>query len=1023
MPNVAPDITERNFEATIECTLLAGGPNACAGYNSAVREIPTGYGTITPGGYHQRTTAAYDEELCLIPEDVVTFVQATQPQAWAKLRKLYGDRTRERFLKLLAREIDRRGTLDVLRNPIRDAGTRIRMVTFRPPTSLNPKLQRSYEANRFTVVRQLAYSVKDREKQHRRTIDLGLFLNGIPLFTAELKNPLTGQTYKNAIHQYKTARHDPQEPLLAFRRCLAHFAVDPDEVHFTTELAGPETRFFPFNKGRGRGAGNPVPPADSFATAYLWEEVWAKGSLLDLLEHFIHELPVYDEDGKPIGEVKVIYPRYHQLDAVRKLVADARVQGSGERYLIQHSAGSGKSYTISWLAHQLASLHDAGDQPVFDSIIVITDRRQLDQQIQQHVEDFEQTRGLVQPIDQGSWQPRQALEEGKRIIISTLQKFPYISAEIESTPGSRFAVIIDEAHSSQAGEQSKHLKATLTAGSLEEAEGEDVEEEDWQDRLAEDMRARTYPGNASFFAFTATPKPKTLELFGVPQKDGTFDAYHLYSMRQAIEEGFIMDVLEHYTTYRAYWNLLKKIEQDPRYERRQASALLRQFVELHPHAVEQKIATMVEHFHMQVAHHVKGKAKAMIVTRSRLHAVRYRLALERYLKERGYPYRALVAFSGTVTDPVDASTYTEAGMNGFPQSQTAQIFKLPAYRFLVVANKFQTGFDEKLLTAMYVDKRLGGVRAVQTLSRLNRTHPDKSTTFVLDFANEAETIQDAFADYYETTILSEATDPHLLYDLEHTILGFHFFSEADLDRVAQLWYAAQEAGDVDPAHPKIHNALQPAVDHVRAAGEETRETFRGALRDYVRLYAFLSQLLPFEDPALEKLYLFARLLLKRLPTTKKGLPQEVLDEVDLASYRLRQTHNGELSLEAGDPLKPQREKGATGPGEDDLMPLSEIVKLLNEIHSLNIPDKEGEIVLSELLQSMLADDALADSARVNTPENVRLTFKERLNDRMQDMLDTHFKFYKAYTEHPDFAEMLGDYLFERFLREDLGLEG
>jgi type I restriction enzyme, R subunit len=1015
-----PNIYESNFESIIECALLAGGPDACAGVTPTVREIRTAYGTLTPGGYRRRAATDYDEERCLIPEDVVGFVQATQPKAWAKLRKLYGERTRTRFLRLLAREVDKRGTLDVLRKGLRDAGARIRLAYFRPPTGLNLDLQTKYEANRFTVIRQFTYSVKDRDASHRKSIDLGLFLNGLPIFTAELKNPLTGQTYRNAIHQYKTSRSDPQEPLLAFRRCLAHFAVDPDEVHFTTQLAGPKTRFFPFNQGRGRGKGNPIPAAGSFATAYLWEEIWAKDSVLDLLAHFIHEAPVYDDDGKRTGDTLLIFPRYHQLDAVRKVIADARSSGPGGRYLIQHSAGSGKTFTIAWLAHQLTALHDAADQPVFDTIVVITDRRHLDQQLQRHVTDFEQTRGLVQAIDQGSRQLREALEQGKRIVISTLQKFPYISAEIEATPGSRFAVIIDEAHSSQAGEQSKHLKAVLTAGSLEEAAEVDDEEEDWQDRLAADMRARTYPGNASFFAFTATPKPKTLELFGTRREDGTFDAFHLYPMRQAIDEGFILDVLEHYTTYQAYWNLLKRIDQDPRYEKGKASALLRRFVELHPHAVEDKIATIVEHFNTQVAHHIDGKAKAMIVTRSRLHAVRYRLALGRYLKDRGYPYQAMVAFSGTVTDPDDGQKYTEAEMNGVPQAQTAATFEQRPYRFMVVANKFQTGFDEPLLTAMYVDKQLNGVRAVQTLSRLNRTHPGKTTTFVLDFANEAEVIEAAFSDYYETTILSEATDPHLLYDLERKLADFLFYTQEDLDRVAQLWYTVQTAsgpgGQVDLSHPKIHNALQPAADRFNAAAEDEQESFRGALGDYLRLYAFLSQLLPFEDLELEKLYLYGRLLRKRLPGPDRELPQEVLDQVDLASYRLQQMHNGSIELEAGEGLGPQKEKGAHAAAREELLPLSEIVKILNEMHSVGIPEREGEIVLSELLQSLVVDGALADSRRVNTRDNLRLTFQERLNDRMQDMLDSHFKFYKAYTEDAGFAESLVGYLFEQYLQ-------
>lgn len=1017
-------VNEKNFESTIECTLLAGGPDACKGF-SAVGEPPPRYAAeVTPrfGGYVRRTSADYDEDLCLDPELVIRFIQATQPREWSKLKRQYGEKARARFLHRLIKEIEKHGTIDVLRNGVKDRGAKIRLVYFQPPTGLNPALQKKYQANLFSVVRQLAYSVDDKDKRHRLTLDLAIFLNGIPLFTAELKNPLTGQSYKDAVRQYKRTR-DPREPLFAFGRCLAHFAVDPDQVWFTTHLRAEATRFFPFNKGRGTGAGNPIPPAGKFATAYLWEEIWTKDSILNLVEHFIHQVDVLDDKGNKTGQRALIFPRYHQLDAVRRLIADAREHGPGERYLIQHSAGSGKTYTIAWLTHQLSTLHDRDDEPIFDTIVVITDRRALDRQLQQHVRQFEQVRGLVRNIRGTSQDLKEALEEGKRIVVSTLQKFPYISEEIQSLPSHNFAVIIDEAHSSQSGEMRKHLKSVLAADSLEHAESEEGEEgEDWEDRIISEMEIRGRLPNVSNFAFTATPKKRTLEMFGTPQPDGAFKPFSLYSMRQAIEEGFIMDVLQHYTTYKAYWDLLKKVDDDPRYDRRKATKLLTHHVSLHEHAIDQKVATIVEHFHATVAHQIGGQAKAMILTRSRLHAVRYKLVLDSYLRRQGYPYKALVAFSGTVKDPADGLRYTEPGMNGFPESRTEDVFNQTGYRFLVVANKYQTGFDQPLLAAIYVDKKLGGVRAVQSLSRLNRTHPDKHMTQVLDFANEAEVIQSAFKDYYETTLLTEATDPNMLYDLQQELEDFHFYTSDEVEHLAQVWFS--EWRDAEPPyheHAQIHNALQPAADRFREASGEEQEAFRGKLKDYVRLYAFLSQVITFTDPDLEKLYVFGRFLLRVLPWDTSTLPRDILKEVELGTYGLRQKYDGDISLKRGPgELEPQSTEGTRTPQEDELLALSEIVELLNERFGANIPQKEGRKFIEELQQRLAEDEGLAASVRVNRPEDARLSFEHTVNDRIQDMVDVSFRFYKLLNDDPAFSEFFREMMFDRYLEGALG---
>ncbi|GIW53030.1 MAG: type I restriction endonuclease subunit R [Gemmatimonadales bacterium] len=1007
---MSPEISERSFEEAIERALLAYGPDAePRGRSKAAEPEPPPYGDYAPGGYHKRRPEEYDRALCLIPRDVVDFVLATQPKEWQKLKAHYGAEVEARFLRRLASEIESRGALDVLRQGIKDSGCKFQLAYFRPASGLNEEIQRLYRANIFSVVRQLRYS--DR---HEKSLDLVLLLNGIPIFTAELKNPLTGQTVEDAIHQYKTDR-DPREPLFRYGRCLAHFAVDPDLVYVTTQLEGPRTRFLPFNKGRFGGAGNPpVPPTQAgYPTSYLWQEVWARDSVLDLIRQFIHEVEEVDEKGRKNGRRRLIFPRYHQLESVRKLVADARQRGPGQRYLIQHSAGSGKSFTIAWLAHQLATLHDAADRRVFDSIVVVTDRRVLDRQLQRTMKQFEQVLGVVENIDTTSRQLKDALESGKTIIVTTLQKFPVIVNEIRALPGQRFAVIVDEAHSSQSGEQPKSLKAVLAARSLEEAEREEsgakTAEEEIEERIVAEMESRGWPANLSFFAFTATPKARTLELFGKQRPDGKFEPFHLYSMRQAIEEGFILDVLANYTTYKTYWRLLKKIEDDPRYDKRKAEYLLKSFVDLHPHAIHEKVRIMVEHFATQVQHEIGGKAKAMIVTRSRLHAVRYKLTIDQYLAERGYPFKALVAFSGSVQD--GGHTYTEPGMNGFPEAQTARMFERPEYRFLIVANKFQTGFDQPLLHTMYVDKKLGGVNAVQTLSRLNRTHPEKKGTMVLDFANEAEEIQAAFEPYYETTLLSEGTDPNLLYEKQTRLAAFPVYTEADVQAFARVYFDPKATQD------RIYAVLAPVVGRYRQLTEEEQHDFRGQLGDYVRLYAFLSQLLTFADPDLEKLYQFARYLRRLLPADRDTLPREIQQNIDMESFRIQETRRGKISIgrKAGI-LDPQATKREYPLPPEEPEPLSRIIAELNERFGLNL-GPEHRLTVDQMMEKLHTDPALDAAARVNTRENVRLTFDQKVERVIQEIVETNFELYKRITDDPPFGQAFKDLLFDLYLRK------
>jgi type I restriction enzyme R subunit len=1010
---MSPDVSERAFEEAIECALLLHGPDACAGFASAVRETSPPYGEVPPGGYRKRDPKDYDRALCLLPRDAVDFVLATQPKEWKRLEQHHGTAVREQFLRRLAAEIERRGALDVLRNGLKDSGCKFRLAYFRPASGLNEETRRLHAANLFSEVRQLHYSTKNE-----KSLDLVLFLNGIPIFTAELKNLLNGQDVEDAIRQYKTDR-DPREgrgpePLLAYGRCLAHFAVDPDLVYVTTQLAGARTRFLPFNQGKFGGAGNPpVPPTrKGYATAYLWEETWARDSVLDLVRQFIHEVEEEDDKGRKTGRRFLIFPRYQQLDCVRRLVADARTRGAGQRYLIQHSAGSGKSFTIAWLAHQLSTLHGADDRRVFDSIVVITDRRVLDRQLQTTMRQFEQTLGVVENIDTTSRQLKEALESGKTIIVTTLQKFPVIAKEIGELPGRRFAVIVDEAHSSQSGESTKSLKAVLASGSLEEAESEEAgaatPEEELENTVLAEMERRGRLPNLSTFAFTATPKAKTLELFGVKRADGKFGPFHLYSMRQAIEECFILDVLASYTTYKAYWRLLKKVETDPRYDKRKAEYLLKSFVELHPHAINEKVKLCVEHFAAQAQGEISGKAKAMIVTRSRLHAVRYRLAIDRYLAERGYAFKALVAFSGTVQDGGQA--YTESNMNGFPEAQTAKTFERPEYRFLIVANKFQTGFDQPLLHTMYVDKKLGGVNAVQTLSRLNRTHPEKKGTLVLDFANEADEIKAAFEPYYETTLLSEATDPNLLYELQTRLAAFPVYAEADVDAFAKLYFDPKATQD------RLYAVLAPLVERFGQLPEDERADFRGQLTDYVRLYAFLAQVLTFADADLEKLYVFARHLRRLLPADREALPREVQQNIDMESYRIQQTGSGKIALERKPGVvDPAGSRTPHGTAPEELETLSRIIAELNERFGLNL-GPEHRVTLGQMMEKLDEDAGLDAAARVNTRENVRLTFDQKVEHVIQEIVDSNFELYKRITDDRAFGEVVKNFLFDQYLR-------
>ena len=644
-----------------------------------------------------------------------------------------------------------------------------------------------------------------------------------------------------------------------------------------------------------------------------------------------------------------------------------------------------------------------------------TDRRILDRQLRSTVLAFEQKTGIVEPVTRNSKQLKSALETGKKIITTTLQKFPVISNKIRELPGKRFAIIIDEAHSSQAGEATHHLNKVLAVKSLEEAEQLDAEpDEIAEDPVIREIKSRGTLPNASYYAFTATPKKQTLELFGAKQPDGSFEAFSLYSMRQAIEEKFILDALENYTTYQTFWNLLKTIQDDPRYDRAKARRLLMSFVDLHEHTINKKIEIMMEHFTSQVQGRIKGHAKAMIVTRSRLHAVRYKLAIDEYLKHHGYPFKALVAFSGIVDD--DEIKYTEAGMNGFSEKKTAETFKHDDFKILIVAEKFQTGFDQPLLHTMYVDKRLHGLHAVQTLSRLNRVHPDKEETFVLDFVNEADDIQKAFQPYYEKTLLSEGTDPNLLYDLETQLRQFHFYDIEQVERFASIYF------DPKGTHPQLHNALSASVEAYLAAEKEDQVNFRELLEKFTRLYSFLTQVMPFVDAELEKLYIFCRLLRRRLPVEREKLPLEIQQAIDIENLSIKKKRSDKIKLVRGTAeLKPDAVGQPSGLPPTEIEALSQIIKELNQRFGTDFSD-EDHVVIQQIEQSLAQSEVLQQTIRVNTPENAMLTFKQVLEDLLQEMLKTNFKFYQKVDGDQDFAEYFARALFERY-RKSQGLGG
>ncbi|MEY6433576.1 type I restriction endonuclease [Thioalkalicoccus limnaeus] len=1000
-----------------------------AAFETAIETILLG------DGYTRVDAKGFDRERAIFPDEALAFIRATQGKVWEKLEALHGEQTGARVLEALCKWLDTHGALATLRHGFKCFGRTLRIAFFRPAHGLNPELEARYQANRLGLTRQLRFSPKSE-----KSLDVVLSVNGMPVVTLELKNPLSGQTAANAIHQYRHDR-DPREPIFVFaKRSLVHFAVDTEEAHMATRLAGSSTYFLPFNRGLDGGAGNPPDrEGRNYKTAYVWEEVLQRDSLLDLLARFLH-LDVEEkttDEGKKVRKESLIFPRYHQLQAVRQMVTAAATEGLGHNYLIEHSAGSGKSNTIAWLAHRLSSLHNERDERLFDSVVVITDRVVLDRQLQNTIYQFDHRQGVVQKIDEDSRQLAEALEAGVPIIIATLQKFPFVSGQLAKLneergeggkghlPTRKYAVIVDEAHSSQSGETATELKAVLGGLGLVERAQELAEEESQllgyaaltqPTRLFRSMAKRGRQPNMSFFAFTATPKHKTLAIFG---RNG--EPFHRYTMRQAIEEGFIEDVLKNYVTYKTYYKLIKKAEDDPNVERKKAAKALARFMRLHPHNIGQKTEVMIEHFQRFTRHKIGGHAKAMVVTGSRLEAVRYKQEFDRYIQEKGYPIRSLVAFSGTVEDDkIPEKSYTEVEMNGgIKEKKLPDTFAKPEYRVLLVAEKYQTGFDQPLLHTMYVDKRLAGIQAVQTLSRLNRTHPLKDDTFVLDFVNDPAEIQEAFRQYYEGSVMGEQVDPDKLYEVKAELDASGIYLQTEVAEFARVFFAPkrrQSPGD----HKRMNAILDQAVARfvqLQNTEEEEAELWRGKVQAFHNLYGFLSQVIPYQDSDLEKLFTYLRHLALKLPRRKSGPGYQFDEEVELDYYRLQKISEGSISLNEGyaKPLDGPREVG-TGLVREEHVSLSRLIDIINERFGSELNEAD-QLFFDQIAEVASQNEALQKAAEVNSLDKFQLVFRQVLESLFIERMELNEELFTDYMGKPDMQELvskwLGNQVYER----------
>jgi type I restriction enzyme, R subunit len=945
--------------------------------------------------YHVVAPKEYNKELCVIPSEIIAFVKDTQPEKYKILQEQYGANVDTQIVNNVSRNLSINKTLHVLHNRVKDRGQALDMVYFQPANNKTPEHEAWYNKNRLAIVRQLQYSNRNKNE-----IDIVLFINGIPVVTMELKNALTGQNHHNAIKQYIKDRNPKGEAFLEFKRCLVHFAVGTEKVFMTTRLMGDSTFFLPFNQGLENNNKN------GFATSYLWEDVLRKDSLLDLIQNFISvqtdKDTYYDEKTRSLKEkksTKLLFPRFHQRRIVNRMLEAVRQEGVGGKYLGQHSAGSGKSNSITWLAYRLSGFYKnyTDSKALFDSTIVVTDRRVLDKQIQENIRQLDDTPGVVAYIDEQktSQDLKQAIIEGKRIIVTTLQKFPVISDTIAKLPNKKYAVIIDEAHSSQSGDAAGHLRKSL---SLEVAEELESKQKDLDEIIADEIKSKGVQLNISFFAFTATPKPKTIELFGTVQKDGKKEPFDIYSMEQAIKEGFILDVLKNYTSFKRYYKIVKRSEiPDKEYEKKKTVQLLGSYVDLQDHAIEKKARIMIEHFVAQTQNEIQGKARGMLVTRSRLHAVRFKRKFDDIMREMKLPYSALVAFSGTIRDDETGMDYTEVNMNNLHgKISIPEALKLPKYRLLIVANKFQTGFDEPLLHTMFVDKKLGGTNTVQTLSRLNRTTEGKDSTMVLDFENDPEMVLEDFQKFYGKNYMEEEhqTDPNALYDVQNKIDAYNLLYENEIETFANIFF---RKGD-------NYEKLQPILNDVCSRyetelNEDQQTAFKGDAKSFIKLYRFLRGIITFTDVELEKYYVFLTALLKKLPYIKSTMPLDVLGEIELHSYKIQHKYTTDLDLVSGDGEMEGMTPGGGGQKpEEEFDLLTNIIKVLNETFGLDLTD-EDRVDFEKMRDNIYSNEELMSFFNTNnTKDNIQEKFNEEIDGELLNFINTKLEFYNKLSE-------------------------
>jgi type I restriction enzyme R subunit len=990
---MSTDTSERGLERLI-CKALTGHACDPVKPGEVVEPSPPYGGAGWIGG----NPGDYNREYCVDLVQLSLFLAATQPEIGEALALDQDGPTRRKFLARLQGEISKRGTIDVLRKGVKHGPYDIEFF-YGTPSVGNEKAEALYAMNRFSVTRQLRYS----RDESQLALDLGMFINGLPIATFELKNSLTKQTVEDAVWQFRKDR-DPREKLFEFGRCIAHFAVDDHEVRFCTHLKGKASWFLPFNLGWNDGAGNPPNP-DGIKTDYLWKKVLTRDGLTDIIENYAQVIEFKDEKTGRKRKSQV-WPRYHQLDVVRKLLADAGEKGAGQRYLIQHSAGSGKSNSIAWLAHQLIRL-EKNEKPVFDSIIVVTDRRILDKQIRDTIKQYSQVSATVGHAEQ-SGDLRRFIESGKKIIISTVQKFPFILAEIgDQQRGRTFAIIIDEAHSSQGGRTSAAMSQAL---SLAGAEDDDETIEDTINRL---MESKKLLPNASYFAFTATPKNKTLEIFGAPdpQPDGTVRhrPFHSYTMKQAIEERFILDVLKYYTPVNSYYKLTKTVKDDPEFDTKRAKKKLRRYVEGNDHAIQLKAEIMMDHFHEQVIARgmINGKARAMVVTNGIERAIQYYHAISNYLVARKSPYKAIVAFSGE--HEYGGKKVTEASLNEFPSSQIPDRIQEDPYRFLVCADKFQTGYDEPLLHTMYVDKMLSGIKAVQTLSRLNRAHPQKHEVFVLDFMNNVDTIQASFADYYRTTILSAETDPNKLHDLQGDLDGAQVYSTAQVTQLVERFLSGADRDQLDPI-------LDACVAVYNDLTEDEQVEFKGKAKAFTRTYGFLSSILPYTNAEWEKRSIFLNFLIPKLPAPiELDLSKGILETIDMDSYRVEKKAMVKIQLPDEEAyIEPLPPDGVGHKPEAEMDRLSNIIKAFNDQFG-NIPwedaDRIHNLITTEIPARVASDQAYVNAQKNSDKQNARIEHDSALLRVMTTLMNDHTQLFKHFMDDDGFKRWMTDTVF------------